>query len=93
MSDSPVKQTVAYRIVGQFVDHIYGHDEKVSEEEFIHVFRIFMGAGGSWEAIIDGDMRSVALLEGALDRFIRWRNTFRTASRVALRPYRQYRSP
>ena len=90
MSDDPVKQTVAYKIVGQIVDHVYGSDEKIEPDEFLHVYRIFNGAGGSWEGLIRGDMRSVALLEGALDRFIKWRKTFKVACRVAAR---QYRSP
>lgn len=90
--ESAVKNTVAYRIVRQIVDHVYGPDEKVTPEEFLHVYRIFNGAGGSWEGLIGGDMRSVAMLEGALDRFIKWRNTFRVASRVAKAFSGQYRS-
>ena len=91
--ESAVKQTVAYRIVRQIVDHVYGPDEKVSPEEFLHVYRIFNGAGGSWRELIGGDMRSVAILEGALERFIKWRNTFRVACRVARASDGQYRSP
>src|SRR5262249_14655625 len=70
VDDKAVKNTVAYRIVGQIVDHVYGPDEKVTPEEFLHVYRIFNGAGGSWEGLIGGDMKSVAILEGALERFI-----------------------
>lgn len=93
MSDDSVKQTVAFRIVRQIVDHVYGSDEKVSSEEFLQVYRMFNGAGGSWEGLINGDMKAVSLLEGALDRFIRWRNTMRMASRVVRAFDAQYRSP
>lgn len=93
MSDSPVKQTVAYKIVRQIVDHVYGSDEEVTPDDFMSVYRIFNGAGGSWEGIIRGDMHSIAVLEGALDRFIRFRNTMRMASRVAASFGGQYRSP
>jgi len=91
--ESAVKKTVAYKIVRQIVDHVYGSDEKVSPEEFLHVYRIFNGAGGSWEGLIGGDMKSVAILEGAIDRFIKWRNTFRIACRVTLAFGGQYRFP
>jgi hypothetical protein len=90
--ESAVKNTVAFRIVRQIVDHVYGADEKISPEEFLNVYRIFNGAGGSWEGLIDGDMKSVAILEGALDRFIRFRNTMKIASRVAKSFDGQYRS-
>lgn len=91
VDDDSVKQTLAWRIVRQIVDHIYGSDEKVSAEEFMQVYRMFVGAGGSWEGLIDGDMKSVALLEGAIDRFIRLRNTLRMAMRVSLSFDSQYR--
>jgi hypothetical protein len=91
--ESAVKNTVAYRIVRQIADHVYGPDEKVSSEEFLHVYRMFNGAGGSWEGLIGGDMKSVAILEGALERFIKWRNTFKVACRVAHAFDGQYRSP
>ena len=90
--ESAVKNTVAFKIVRQIVDHVYGSDEKVSADEFLHVYRIFNGAGGSWEGLIGGDMKSVAVLEGAIDRFIKWRNTFRVACRVAAAFDGQYRS-
>lgn len=90
--ESAVKNTVAFRIVRQIVDHVYGSDEKVTPEDFLHVYRMFHGAGGSWEGLIGGDMKSVAILEGALDRFIRFRNTLKIASRVAKSFGGQYRS-
>ena len=37
-------------------------------------------------------MKSVAILEGALDRFIRYRNTMRMAARVVRAFDAQYRS-
>lgn len=93
MSDDIVKETVAYRVCRQIVDHVYGSEEKLSSEEFLQVYRIFHGAGGSWEGVIRGDLHAVNLLEGALDRFMRWRNTWRVAVRVAAASGGQYRSP
>lgn len=93
MGEDSVKQTIAWRIVRQITDHVYGSDEKISSEEFLHVYRMFSGAGGSWEGLIRGDMKSVAILEGALDRFLRFRNTMRMASRVVRAFDAQYRSP
>lgn len=93
MSDDSVKQTLAYRIVRQIVDHVYGSDETVSPEEFLHVYHVFNGAGGSWEAVVNGDMHAVALLEGAIDRFLKWRNTMRMAVRVVRAFDAQYRKP
>jgi hypothetical protein len=90
--DDSVKQTVAFRIVRQSTDHVYGSDEKISPEEFLSIYRMFSGAGGSWEGLVKGDMKSVTLLEGALDRLIRWRNTMRMAARVVRAYDAQYRS-
>ena len=83
MSDDIVKQTVAYRVCRQIVDHVYGSDEKLSPDEFLQVYRMFNGAGGSWEAVVRGDLHAITLLEGAIDRLFRWRNTWRVALRVA----------
>lgn len=92
VSESLVKQTVAYKIVRQIVDHVYGSDEKISSKDFIHIYRVFIGIGGNWERLIDGDMKSVALLEEVLDRFLKQRTTSKTASYIALKTYNQYRS-
>lgn len=83
MSDSPVKQTVAWKIVKQIVDHVYGSKEKLDDAEFLHVYRIFCGAGGSWEAVMAGDLDEIVRLEGSIERFLKWRNTMRVARRVA----------
>ncbi len=92
MDEDSVKQTLAWRIVRQLVDHVYGSDEKMSSDDFLTVYRAFAGAGGSWEAFIQGDIKAVALLESALDSFIRIRNTMRVAARVARACDGQYRS-
>lgn len=69
-----IKDTTAYIIVRQVMDHIYGDDEKLSSEDFVAIFKMYLGRGGSWEGIMDGDMRDVKILEDVLQAFVNYRS-------------------
>ena len=69
-----IKDTTAYTIVRQVMDHIYGDDEKLSSEDFVAIFKMYLGRGGSWEGIMDGNMRDVQTLENVLQAFINYRS-------------------
>lgn len=78
-----VKDTTAYTISRQIMDHIYGDDEEMSNEDFIGLYHDFHRRGGSWQALMDGDMRSVKIIEDALDCLVKSRGAGKIAARVA----------
>ena len=69
-----IKDTTAYTIVRQMMDHIYGDDEKLSSEDFGAIFKMYLGRGGSWEGIMDGSMKDVKTLENVLQAFVNYRS-------------------
>jgi len=78
-----LKDTTAYKIVRQITDHIYGPDEKISSEDFAHLYKSYRNAGGSWEKLMSGDIGCVKIIEEVLDQFMQNRQMEKIASRVA----------
>lgn len=68
-----IKDTTAYKIVRQIMDHVYGEDEKLSSKDFVAIFKIYLNRGGSWEGLMDGDMRNVKIIEDVLQAFVNYR--------------------
>lgn len=89
MDKAGVKDTTAYRISRQVMDHIYGEDEEMSEEDFVGLYHDFHRRGGSWHALMDGDMRSVKVIEDALEALVKSRGLGKIAARLAARPAAQ----
>lgn len=83
MKSSGVKDTTAYKIVRQIVDHVYGSDEKISGEDFVFVHHAYIADGGSWEKLMAGDMGCVKILEDVLERFVKDRRLKKIATKVA----------
>jgi hypothetical protein len=77
-----VKDTAAYKVIRQIVDHVYGSDEKLSDEETVAICHAFHAANGSWVNLMGGDMRSVRVLEDVLEAFMESRKLSRVATRV-----------
>jgi hypothetical protein len=75
-----IKDTTAYKITRQMMDHIYGEDEKISSDEFVVIFNIYMNRGGTWEGIMAGDMKNAKILEDILEAFINYRSIFNTTN-------------
>jgi len=82
MKDLDVKDTAAYRIIRQVVDHTWGSDEKLDDDEVVSLCRDFKDLGGTWRGIMDGDMGCVKALENAIDAHIRFRMLSRAASKL-----------
>ncbi len=68
--EAGVKDTVAYRIIRQITDHTWGSETELSDEDVVHVCLSFSARGGLWEALLGGDMRSVAHLEESIDELV-----------------------
>ena len=69
-----IKDTTAYIITRQVMDHIYGDDEKLSSEDFVAIFKMYLGRGGSWEGLMGGSMKDVEILENVLSAFVNYRS-------------------
>lgn len=65
-----VKDTAAYRIIRQITDHTWGSDVDYSDEDVVMLCRGFSRRGGSWEALMSGDMGSIVHLEAAIDDMV-----------------------
>lgn len=87
MKEPGPKDTTAYKIVRQIADHVYGPDEKLSDDEFMGIFNDYGRRGGSWERLMDGDMGCVKIIEDAIDSFMETRRVASIAFRVASRRY------
>ena len=83
MNNPGVKDTTAYEIVRQITDHIYGPDTELSDTDFVEIFKSYYDDGGSWEKLIDGDMKCVKIIEEAIDNFINNRTMNKVAVQVA----------
>lgn len=79
MESAGVKDTTAYKITRQVMDHVYGEDEKMSSDEFVAVFHMYLGRQGTWQGIMDGDMKNVKILEDVLEAFVNYRRAVNKA--------------
>lgn len=74
MDDNSLKETTAFKIIRQMLDHMYGSDVKLSDDDFLHIYSTYMNLGGSWEMMIRGSMPSFDLLVKLLDSFVDIKN-------------------
>lgn len=81
--DVGIKNTTAYIISRQIMDHIYGENEELSEQDFSYVSSEFRRRAGSWESLTKGDMRSVKALEDSLASLVNTRQLVSIAARIA----------
>lgn len=70
---STIEDTAAWKITRQLVDHIFGSDTDVSDDEFIFIYRVFLSRGGSWKDLMDGDTRIIIMLQKVLEDFFKVR--------------------
>jgi hypothetical protein len=77
-----MEDTAAYKIVRQVINHSWGSDEDLNEEELNTVSRNFHENGGSWERLMDGDAGAVDILEDVIDDIINRRNLARIAHKI-----------
>ncbi len=82
MSNICMDDTAAFKIVRQMVNHSWGSDEDISEEELIIISRNFRSNGGSWQRLMDGDISSIDVLMDSIDDLVNNRNLAKIASRI-----------
>lgn len=70
--ESVVRETSAWRIVRQLIDHTWGGQE-IDEADFARICAGFRSRGGLWESLMGGDMASMKALEDSLDELMKTR--------------------
>jgi len=89
MKDLGPRDTAAYRVIRQMVDHSWGSNETISDQDVVLICWSFHSRGGSWERIMDGDMSSVSLLEEIIDSLVNGRNLAKMASQLTSRSFKR----
>jgi hypothetical protein len=69
-TDIGVQDTAAYQIIRQVTDHTWGSEMELSDDDIITIYHSFRELGGSWEALMGGDMSSVKKLEDSIDALV-----------------------
>lgn len=69
--DLGTKDTVAFKICRQILDHIYGNEQEFDGSDFLCVHKTFTSIGGSWEDVVNGDPKSLHLLMDVLAAFVK----------------------
>ena len=62
-----VRDTIAWKIISQFTDHLYGSDAHLTDDKFLSIYNSFLENGGSWKSLIDGDVDGFTILEDILE--------------------------
>ncbi len=83
MGKPGVKNTVAYKIIRQMTDHIWGSDEELEDSDVIAILQLFQSRNQSWQALINGSMDSAVELEECIEIVIKSKREDRLVSRVA----------
>jgi hypothetical protein len=83
MANIDIQDTAAYKIIRQVVNHTWGSEEDLNDDDVIAVSRDFHANGGSWERLMDGDASSVTILENAIDDLINNRRLAKIAHKIA----------
>ena len=72
--ESGISDTVSYKITRQIVDHIYGSDQEMTDDDFMALFRTFHNLGGSWENLIGGAPADMDRLMDVIKAFVKVKN-------------------
>lgn len=83
MNDLGVKDTAAFRVIRQIVDHTWSSDEDLDENDIVVICRNFRLMGGSWEVLLSGNVDSFQILEDTISSFMKVKELHITASRLA----------
>lgn len=87
MKETGVKDTAAFRVIRQVVDHAWSSDEEVRDEDVVNICLEFHRLGGSWKGLMEGDVRAFHILERAIEGFLEFRNLSKIARDIASEPF------
>lgn len=67
---SDIKDTAAWRIIEQVLEHTWGGDYDMGSDAVLSVCDGFVKGGGSWRGLMEGDSDSISLLEKCIGKVI-----------------------
>jgi hypothetical protein len=70
MSDKVTEQMISHKIVSQILDHVFDAKDDMTDNDFVYIYHAFLKSGGSWQALIIGDMRCFEILKGILESWV-----------------------
>jgi predicted glycoside hydrolase/deacetylase ChbG (UPF0249 family) len=73
MDGISVFDTIAYRVMDEYVSHAY-EDEEIDEDGFMNIYNVFRKRGGSWEAVINGDPGHINAMKETVDSYFEVRD-------------------
>lgn len=82
--DSTLKETTAWKVIDQILEHTWGVDD-IDSDIVISACRMFEKAGGSWKKAIQGDVTHLSILEDCIGNVIGSPKITNVAMKVALR--------
>ena len=83
MNQLGVKDTAAWRIVREMIDHSWGNDRDIDDEKFLELCISFYEDGGTWEDLMAGNSKCVSILQGHIDFIFHSENLQSVASRIS----------
>lgn len=69
-----VKDTTAYAVVEQIIDHNWTAKHKLADDEFLSLCLAFEKSNGSWSGLMDGDIGQVVKLTTLIEDLINLKN-------------------
>ena len=78
-----LKDTAAWHVIEQLLEHVWGSDEDLDDEETLVVCKLFHKSGGKWRGIMDGDPRHVEILEECINNMLQARKFKKIALRIS----------
>lgn len=81
--DDVLKRTTSYMIIDQIVNHVYGPDIKIDNNDLSLICLNFKKCGGSWESLIRGEVDQFRILEGILGLFIENEKMYRISFNIS----------
>lgn len=79
MSDL-TEDSVAFEILEQLADHIYGHE--LEEKDLVAINKLFVSRGGSWFNIVYGSKDDFSILEDCLNQYLNYVSILKVALRI-----------
>ena len=81
--ESDIKDTAAWRVMEQIIEHTYGGGSDMDSEAALSVCESFKKGGGKWKDLMDGDPEHLSRLESCIDKSLGSSKIARIALRVA----------
>jgi len=70
MERPELQDTIACRVIDEFLSHIYNPDFSMEDEDYLFILKNFWNIKGSWEKLLSGDMEEIRKLEGVVGQFV-----------------------